>query len=61
MLGDPDRSRFSFFPDVAFSQLTRDPSGSQPRSGVSWDGRAMPSFTLAITCPPASRTAVIRS
>ena len=28
-------SRSSFFPDGAFSQVRRDPSGSQPRSGPS--------------------------
>ena len=39
----------------------RDPSGSQPRSGPSWNGRLMPSFTRAMTCPPACRIAVIRS
>ncbi len=53
-------SRSSFFPDGAFSQVSRDPSGSQPRSSPS-NGRLMPSFTRATTCPPASRIAVIRS
>jgi hypothetical protein len=54
-------SRSSFFPDGAFSQVMRDPSGSQPRSGPSSKGRLMPSFTRAMTCPPASRIAVISS
>ena len=53
-------SRSAFLPDGAFSQVTRDPSGSQPRSGPP-EGRLMPSFTRAMTCPPASRIAVIRS
>ena len=53
--------RSSFFPDGAFSQLMRDPSGSQPRPGPSPEPRLMPSFTRAMTCPPASRIAVIRS
>ena len=54
-------SRSSFFPEVAFSQLTREPSGSQPLSSVSWNGREMPPLTRAMTCPPASRIARIRS
>jgi len=54
-------SRSCFFPDGAFSQLSRDPSGSQPRSGPSSKPRLMPSFMRAMTCPPASRIAMIRS
>jgi hypothetical protein len=52
-------SRSSFFPDGAFSQVRRDPSGSQPPPGSS--GRLIPAFTRATTCPPAPRIAVIRS
>ena len=52
-------SRSSSFPDGAFSQVRRDPSGSQPPPGSI--GRLIPAFTLATTCPPASRIAEIRS
>jgi hypothetical protein len=52
-------SRSCFFPDGAFSQVIRDPSGSQPPLGSA--GRLIPAFTRATTCPPASRIAVIRS
>ena len=52
-------SRSSFFPDGAFSQVRRDPSGSQPPPGAS--GSATVALTRAMTCPPASRIAVIRS
>jgi hypothetical protein len=38
-------------PRGAFSQLMRDSSGSQPRSGPSWNGSAILPFTRAITCP----------
>ena len=54
-------SRSPSFPDGAFSQLMRDPSGSQPRSGPSSKSRLMPSFMRAMTCPPAWRIAMIRS
>ena len=55
-------SRSSFLPEGAFSQVMRDPSGSQPRFySLSAKSRLMPSFTRAMTCPPASRIAVIRS
>ena len=52
-------SRSSFFPDGAFSQVMREPSGSQPPPGSS--GRLIPAFTRATTWPPASRIAVISS
>jgi hypothetical protein len=52
-------SRSSFFPDGAFSQVRRDPSGSQPPPGS--DGRLIPSFTRATTWPPAATIALIRS
>jgi hypothetical protein len=54
-------SRSAFLPDGAFSQVMRDPSGSQPASGPSWKGREIPAFTRAMTCPPACRIARIRS
>jgi len=53
--------RSSFLPDGAFSQLIRDPSRSQPRPGPSSESRLMPSLMRAMTCPPASRIAMIRS
>jgi hypothetical protein len=46
-------SRSPFLPEGAFSQVMRDPSGSQPRSSLSSKSRLMPSFTRATTCPPA--------
>ena len=52
-------SRSCFFPDGAFSQVIRDPSGSQPPPGAS--GSATVALTRATTCPPASRIAVISS
>ena len=52
-------SRSSFFPDGAFSQVRRDPSGSQPPPGSS--GSATVALTRATTWPPASRIAVISS
>ena len=39
MLGDADREPVLFLPRGAFSQLTRDPSGSQPWSGASLEGQ----------------------
>ena len=44
-------SRSSFLPDGAFSQVRRDPSGSQPPPGAS--GSATVALTRATTCPPA--------
>ena len=52
-------SQSAFFPDGAFSQVIRDPSGSQPPPGSS--GSATVALTRATTCPPASRIAVISS
>src|ERR1035441_10430654 len=52
-------SRSCFFPDGAFSQVRRDPSGSQPPPGSS--GSARVALTRATTCPPASRIALISS
>lgn len=50
-------SRSCLFPEEAFSQVMRDPSGSQPRPGPASKPRLMPSFTRAMTCPPARRIA----
>ena len=52
-------SRSSFFPDGAFSQVRRDPSGSRPPPGSA--GKLIPAFIRATTWPPARRIAVIRS
>jgi hypothetical protein len=57
---DPDREPVLFPPDGAFSQLSRDQSGSQPWPGPSSDGSAIPSRARAITCSRASSIAVIR-
>ena len=59
VLGGADRQLVFFPPGGAFSQVIRDPSGSQPPPGS--DGRLIPSFTRATTWPPARRIAVIRS
>ncbi len=54
-----DRQPVLFFPDGAFSQVRRDPSGSEPPPGSA--GRLILAFTRATTCPPACTIAVIRS
>ena len=50
-------SRSAVFPDGAFSQVIRDPSGSQPLPDT---GRLIPCFTRATTYPPASTMAETR-
>jgi hypothetical protein len=58
-LGGADRQPVVRLPGRAFSQVIRDPSGSQPLPGPA--DRLIPAFTRATTCPPASKIAEISS